>query len=323
MIAFALGYLAMLIFDDQNAVWILITIAVVMSSQPVVGQLMQKSVFRMLGTVVGLLFGMLTFVLPHNDIVIFCMVVMVSFFMAYFFAFRTEAVGQVGVLGMVTFSLVTFLAHGSLHFAMMRLLDTFIGISISLFVSFFIFPMTSKRTAMLTLTSICNNLHLFVEKVFVENLDRRTDPKINKVENAIIQDLTKLRNAIRTSRFDTFGAAPSQRAQLNNFIRYLRAIYHYLLFMDVAISEIAEINTQLAEEVKTILHPKMKKLDAIFAEAVSNKPSFSRRLYYKPLDSSVFDEQFKSQYYAIDFALRRIPFCLNKIEVARRMMQVV
>ena len=322
MLAFSLGYLAMLIFKGAYSLWILITIAVVMSSQPVVGLLLQKSVLRIIGTIVGLLFRMLTFVIPQNPFTIFIFVSIVSFVMALSFANRSEEMGQVGVLGMVTFCLITFIAKGDVHFALMRLLDTFIGIIISFVVSFFFFPMTTKRSVTITLSSTCRDLESFIKSVFIEGKDRRFEPNINALENRIIQDLTKLRNIIRSRKYETLWGSAMHKAQMNIFIRYLRAIYHYLLFVDVALAEIAEKNAEFSAEIRGALLPRWNKLSEIFSEATLDKPSFSRRMYYKPLDESVFTEQFKPQFYTIDFAMRRIPFCLKKMEVARRMLQL-
>lgn len=321
-VAFSLGYLAMLGFKDQYSFWILVTIAVVMSGQPVVGQLLQKSVLRIVGTVVGLLFGMFTFFIPQSAILLFLMVTFVAFFMAYQFAFRSEEVGQIGVLGMVTFALVAFLAQDSVHFALMRLLDTFIGILISFFVSLFIFPMTSRRMMMLTLSGACRDLHRFIEKVFVEGVDRRRDPTANPLENSVIQGLAKVRTVIRSGKYEVLWSSPAHKKELDNLIRYLRAVFHYLLFVDVAISEISDKNPNVAAQTRAALLPTAKKLSQIFSQAALDKPSFSRRLYYRQLDEQAYSDGYKSQFFAIDFALRRIPYCLRKMEIARRMLQL-
>src|SRR3989338_5354644 len=76
-IAFAIGYLTIFIFGNPYSVaWVLVTIAVIMAAQPVIGQQVLKSLMRLLCTVVGALLGILTFYLPSHPIMLFVMIIL-------------------------------------------------------------------------------------------------------------------------------------------------------------------------------------------------------------------------------------------------------
>lgn len=311
-LAFSLGYLATLFTADHYSVWILITIAVVMANQPIVGQILQKSFYRVVGTFVGAVFGVCTFFLPQSPTILFITVVVASLIMTRLFAFRSDQTSQVAVLGLVTFSLVMFLAHQSLHFAVMRVIDTLIGIVIALFVSRFVFPMTSKHAFVFALKETATCLAVFAEKVFIEGVDRRNDPGVNQLENRIVQALTKMRTLIRSGRYESIQLSEYGEA-FNILVRYFRAIYHYLIFLDVAVSEIAERNLDLSVKVRKQLALPIENLMHLLDEyALSGQLSME---YLKDFKIQKNDDLklFISQYHAIEFVLRRIPFCLGKI----------
>jgi uncharacterized membrane protein YgaE (UPF0421/DUF939 family) len=311
-IAFSVGFLVTQLLHDRYSVWVLITIAVVMANQPLVSQLLEKSFFRILGTVIGAVLGVVTFYLPDNTISLFIATVVVSLIITRLFAFRLDESSQVSTLGMVTFSLVAFLGHRSVHFAFMRLLDTLLGIVIAYFISRFIFPVTSKRAFLMSFKKTIKNLNEFANQVFINGADRLNDVQLNEVETELVGGITKMRTLIRAGHLDSKDVKVN-KAEYNAVILYSRAIYNYLLFIDVALIEISEANPELAafarEELKPVILTLSDVLQALSACQRFIIPEFN----VKALEQNIYQD-YPSQYYTIVFALRRIPYCLQKIQ---------
>lgn len=320
-IAFGLGYLAMLMLTDTYSFWILITIAVVMSTQPVIGQLLQKSFFRIIGTIVGVVLGVATFYLPHDPIIVLVIVMFVSFFISRFLTFHSDGSSQVAILGLVTFTLISLLPQTNMHFALMRLIDTAVGILICFVVSFFIFPYSSRRALISVMRSSADHLRTFIEIVFIKGADRREDSEATQVENYIIQKITKMRGIIRTGNYEKFYSR-KQKYQFNQLIRYFRAVYHYLLLIDIALREIMETSPTTGEKVMRQLEPVMQQLNSILHDITSGQMKTLPDCQWQHLElQGDFSKITVSQIGAIDFGLQRIPFCLSQFFHAWQQLQ--
>lgn len=320
-LAFALGYLTYFFLKDFYSVaWVLITISVVMIAQPIVGQHILKSATRLLGTLIGAVLGSIAFHFLHNPTILFLLIILVAFFLSRFAVMKDPEIANIAVLGMVTFSLIVFAPHENLSFAYIRVLDIFIGISIALLVSRFVFPMNTRRALIFENIRSFDLLIQFIQKVYIEKLDRLNNPVVHQIDTAIVKSMTKQRAIIRSGRYESLGSQKLKN-QFNQLVRYSRALFNYLLFIDVAITEISENINVDSVYLRELLESPMKWIIAVFdtfeVEQRVSDDKFNWVDYEKAvevirqLSRDQRYESSQSQIGAIIFSLDRIPHCLR------------
>jgi uncharacterized membrane protein YgaE (UPF0421/DUF939 family) len=320
-LAFALGYSTyFLLHNFYSVAWILITIAVVMIAQPIVGQHILKSATRLLGTLIGAVLGSIAFHFLHNPVILLLLVVLIAFFLARFAVMKDPEIANIAVLGMVTFSLIVFVPHENLSFAYMRVLDIFIGISIALLVSRFVFPMDTRRALIFENIRSFDLMIQFIQKVYIEKLDRLNNPLVNQIDAAIVKCMAKQRAIIRSGRYESLGSQKLKN-QFNQLVRYSRGLFNYLLFIDVALTEISENINVDSVYLRELLESPMKWITAVFdsfeVEQRVDGNKFDWVAYEKVVEGIKQlsrDQRFESsqsQVGAIIFALDRIPHCLR------------
>ncbi|PIZ03540.1 MAG: hypothetical protein COY58_08770 [Gammaproteobacteria bacterium CG_4_10_14_0_8_um_filter_38_16] len=321
-VAFAAGYLTILFLKNPYSVaWVLITIAVVMAAQPIIGQQVLKSLMRLLGTLIGAFLGVIAFHLPHYPVILFIFIVCIAFFLARFAATKDPEVGNIAVLGMVTFSLIALLPHSNMNYAVMRVVDISIGIAISLLVSRFVFPLNARRALIFESMRTVDLIAQFIQKVFIERIDRQNSAEVNQLDAMIVKSMTKERAIIRSGRYESL-RTPKLKNQFNQLVRYLRSIFHYLLFVDVALVELSASTHYDPVLLRQLLDPVMEWMMAVFhAFTIEEKlnpslldwPAFQSHVAkVKEMVSEKFPNN-PSQAGAILFALDRMPHCFSML----------
>lgn len=320
-IAFAIGCLIMPLLPDKNSVWVLITIAVVMGSQAIIGQQVLRGAMRMIGTILGAILGILTIYYVSNPILIFCILIIAAFFFSKFASSRGTDVTYVAVLGMVTFCLIVFTTGANLHYAEMRVIEIFLGIIITLLVSRFIFPLNARRAVIIECVHEFHYLADFVKKIFIEHIDRRSNPDVNQLESSIVKSLIKLREIIRSGRYESMRPYRVKQ-QFNYLIGNLRSIYHYLLFIDKALYELSAATTQDAENLRDALEPAMQILMNLLSQFEVEENIKTNKINFENFEFNINDiksiaitdsEKSQEQLGVIYFSLRQIPICLLKL----------
>lgn|SRR3990167_4359556 len=320
-LAFAIGYLILPLLPDKNPVWILITIAVVMGSQTIVGQQVLRGTMRLIGTILGAILGVLTIKYISNPVATLFILVLTAFLFSKFSSSRGADVNYVAVLGMVTFSLIVFTPNSTVHYAQTRVIEIFIGILIALIVSRFIFPLNSRRAIIFELIRGLGYLSNFIDKVFLQKIDRRNNPDVNQLESSIVKSLVKLREIIRSGRYETIRPYKVKQ-QFNLLIGNLRSIYHYFLFVDKALYELSIETADGALKLREALVPTMRTLIEMFSRfaieksVIITKKDFDNfAAHFNVIKSieMIETENTKEQLGVINFSLRQIPLCLEKL----------
>lgn len=329
-IAFALGYLSVFIFKNPyGTAWILITIAVVMAGQPIIGQQTLKGIMRLLGTVIGAFLGILTLQLPHYPILLFFVVFIVAFFLSRFAAQQDPEIGTIAVLGMVTFSLIVFMPQSNWHFALMRLTDIVVGIVISLLVSWFIFPLSARRAIIYESMRTFQLMAEFIHDVYIEKIDRERDLEVMRIDALITKGFTKAQSIARAGYYERLHTHRLKN-EFNQLIRYLRAIFHYIIFIDVALGELSEKFPDNARCLRDSIEPTMLWLCSTFCSfEIEKRKSLSaldwdtyRISIRKMMDIAVNQSvQANEQIAAIQFSLRRIAHCLDVLVASWNVIQ--
>ncbi len=135
------GYIIAQSFAFLHSNWILLTIMVIM--KPAFSLTKERNYHRLIGTIIGAIFGLLILSYQHNKQVLF---VILLFCMLGAYSFQRKNY-VVSVLFMTPFVLILydFLGMGNISVLEERVMDTFIGGGISFIASYFLFPSWEKE----------------------------------------------------------------------------------------------------------------------------------------------------------------------------------
>jgi uncharacterized membrane protein YccC len=147
LIAISIGLLCYKLSADKFSSWILWTVVVLLQSTT--GSTLRKSVSRVVGTLAGVLVGMLFIaILPFDSSLYFTIILLCLFLLLYMNRINYFVAMLFGGTGII-FSLVLMLSGGKLndawHFATARALDTGIGALIVIVVSYLFWPSTINQ----------------------------------------------------------------------------------------------------------------------------------------------------------------------------------
>lgn len=158
-IAVALGLLAVQLLNLESPFFV--TIAALIGMQPTVTDSWKVGRNRILGTVAGTIFGLLTaLILPGHFLLAGIGVIILILFM-----------NRVGIPEGIIISCVVFISifmvtqEDVVAYALSRLLDTVIGISIALLVNYFVFPPKYDRQAMTEIHRDMTAIYLLQNKI--------------------------------------------------------------------------------------------------------------------------------------------------------------
>lgn len=136
-IAFLIGYLVSRLFPlGHHSYWILVTTLLIL--KPTFSLSRTRNYYRLIGTVMGGLFGVLILLFIHNStalflILLFCMLGSYSFLRFHY---------GISIFFLTPYILILFYFLGEKNFAIIgeRVVDTIIGSGIALLANYFIFP---------------------------------------------------------------------------------------------------------------------------------------------------------------------------------------
>ncbi len=322
-LAFFSGWLVTQLFPQSRAQWIMISIAVVMGSSTVMGLQFNKALLRASGTLIGGSFGLITFLAPHNTLVYLLTLFVTAFFFGWF-SQKFEKKNYVASLGMVTFFIITYNSNNSMTIACLRVIDTIIGISISLLISRFVFPVTSKSAIFNLSQSISVTIAEFADDIFIKRLQRRNNPKFLRIDSQITDAMLKQRNIIDAIIFSTDSREVLKKTTLT-LLRYNRAIYHYMLFIDTALWENRLEKFTHTEIMQDAIQPFMKLFSLSLREEIESndisqtKSALSNKIdhFTSHQDSLSYSESERERQHAIQFSMRRMIYCLDEVIRAR------
>ncbi|WP_243470143.1 FUSC family protein, partial [Coxiella burnetii] len=171
--------------------WVLITIVVVMATTIRIGGTIQKSYFRLLGTLIGAVLAAGTLYLLGDQPTIIHILLILLLAVFSYLASSSSDISQFGLLGATTMVMILDARTPTLKTALDRTLEIFLGIVIAILVTRFIFPAHAKK---LLRFSIANTIKQFqaLYKLFVTHkLTKESLAEQEKIENNIITDVSK------------------------------------------------------------------------------------------------------------------------------------
>lgn len=229
-LAFALGFFLTRIISLPSDQWVIITIAVIMCAQLYVGSVLQKSLLRFLGTIIGCLFAIVCLKLMGTQALGIGIALVISGFCFSFVATAQENYAYAGTLGAVTVPIILLGQEPTIFFAVSRFLEISLGLLIATLISQFILPIHArthlKRAQMNTLNLMANYYRECMSTQLNELAHEEHD-------EAIVKTLLKQRTLAKESSRELLG----KRFNPEHFtacLYYEREMLRAITFMQLA-----------------------------------------------------------------------------------------
>jgi len=330
LLAFLIGYVVIQFIPSGKSQWVLITIAVVMGSQAVIGLQVNKAIMRILGTLVGAVLGGITLFLPHDHLVAILSLILAVLFFS-FLAKRDPSRNYIAILGMATFSMIAFAVSPTYETALLRVIDILIGIGISLGVSRFVFPLNSPLALLLSVSQNIQNMSQLITLIYFEDRNRRHDDELLTLDAKISQQFEKQRTIIGALKYESLAKHKLEKESMA-ILRYLRAIYYYLLFIDTSLWELKQQNTKETAILQKTVKPFMKAMLQLFAFFSLDETALSDKTIVKRLEdqylsfSNATKDHAQSKHHqqsieVIHFSMRRVEVCARRLVQAWAVMK--
>ena len=229
MLAALLGYGVGLVLASwmhlyEMYTWIVVTILVVMSSQPNIGGAFNKAWMRMLGTAISggiacLLILIFSGVAGHQFLYVGFAAILI--FIGAFFAIALPKYVYFGTLMTVTAAIILFSKNVILYYAMARILEVFVGIIIALLMNRYFFPIKASVRIYDAFSEMLTLLQVFQ----IESLKQRVNLALT---TKIIQCLDQ---QLAFTKETYYEVSPALQDEFLKTSRLLRRLYRYCCVM--------------------------------------------------------------------------------------------
>lgn len=185
--------------------WVVVTIIVVMCGQIYVGSVLQKSMFRFLGTLVGCLFAICTLLSFGDSHPAVGLSIALSSFIFSYVATQNENLVNAGTLGAATTAIIMLGQQPTIHFAIERLLEISVGLLIASVISQFILPIHARTHLRRTQARTLEELrHYYVTCIVTQYADAESI-QYQDFDETIVKLLSKQRQLIKESKRELMG----------------------------------------------------------------------------------------------------------------------
>lgn len=167
-IAYLVGYLSGNWLNiSEMYTWIVITVLVVMSSQPNLGGALEKAKMRFWGTLIGAMFSIIIILIFPNFWIAQFIFGLCIISIGVFVATNSSKYTYAGVLGSVTVAIILFSSEVSLSTACYRTLEVLIGITIAIVVNRYFFPIHAHKRINQSFSDTVHCIHALNKKLFI------------------------------------------------------------------------------------------------------------------------------------------------------------
>ena len=219
-IAYLVGLCLGRVLDiEQMYLWMVITVLVVMSTQPNLGGALDKALMRFLGTIIGALVAItLTVILPKN-LLILGMLPFVVF--CVYIAGASSRYSYAGTLSGITLIIIILNKNPSLQVAILRATEISLGITIALVVNRFIYPIRAETRLKQSYAKAVLQIRDFFDILFVERNDNH-----RKLRESLFHEFAKHLSLIKELKYEK--SAKSVR-EFEKMSLYIRRLYRYMI----------------------------------------------------------------------------------------------
>ncbi len=143
-IACIIAFISIRLLHLEHGQWILITIVVVMSGKPSYGGALQKSYYRVIGSMSGAFFAIMILTLFPNSILAIALSIFIFVAFFSFVASGNAKWSKAGILGGTTVVLILSASPVSIEKGFQRTIEILAGVVLALLVNKFIFPVRAR-----------------------------------------------------------------------------------------------------------------------------------------------------------------------------------
>ncbi|WP_116963480.1 FUSC family protein [Fastidiosibacter lacustris] len=197
--------------------WIVVTILVVMSSQPNLGGALEKAKMRFLGTIVATLCSIVILLLMPGFPIWQMMLGLCLIAVGVFTATASTKYMYAGVLGAITIAIILFGSRASLEIAIYRASEVFIGITIAIIVNRYLFPIRASRRIYQSFSQSMMCINKLHQKLFVGD----------DHEDILVEIFTHFSKQITLQKEIVYEKEKIHLKQYKATTRYLRQLYRY------------------------------------------------------------------------------------------------
>jgi uncharacterized membrane protein YgaE (UPF0421/DUF939 family) len=225
IIGFTLGHVIEYCFNvEQSYMWIVITVLVVMSTQPNLGGALDKAFMRFIGTIISSIFAVAIIVTSVNQYEMFglCLIfVMISVFIAG----ASSKYSYAGSLSAITMVVIILNKDVSVHLAILRTIEISQGIIIALLVNRFVFPIRAEKRINESFSKNIKNSRKFFQILFDEREKVHEDLMSN-----IFSEFSQQLSLLKEIGYESKNAASYKKMSLSGrrVYRYMILIYEYI-----------------------------------------------------------------------------------------------
>ena len=206
---------------DQMYLWMVITVLVVMSTQPNLGGALDKALMRFLGTIIGALVAIaLTFVLPKELLILGMLPFIV---ICVYVAGASSRYSYAGTLSGITLIIILLNKNPSLQVAVFRATEISLGIAIALVINRFIYPIRAETRLKQSYSKVVSQIRDFFDILFIERNDSH-----RKLRESLFHEFAKHLNLIKELKYEKSAKSVKEFEKMS---LYIRRLYRYMIMM--------------------------------------------------------------------------------------------
>ena len=308
MVALSIGFALVQLRTSPHAIWILVSLTVVMVPNPEISKQVEKALSRIIGTALGVIFGILTLTLHLDQFWLLLSLLLYSLCISYL-KMRKFISDYAATLGLVSYIIVTLTPNSGWQIGLERGLEIILGVLVALVVSTTIFPLRSQTIMRELFTSNWHIIRLYYRLRIIEEGDVY-DLELMELEKKFLKQQSELSHSLTTLK--------SKRKKTSSNDLKLRRIQLALMQYINIIGHLLTHHAEYLCSSKDLWNQIIISLDLIFEKIDTNKiettdlESFNQLLkeFSKSRTDKGTSEQ-KEAFQLLTLILRRIAYLID------------
>ena len=205
--------------------WIVVTILVVMTSQPNLGGAFDKARMRLIGTIIGSILSISILVIFKDYYVIKIIFCLFFIFISVFTATTIKNYSYAALLCAITVSMILFGYDSSLSFAFYRSLEVIIGILIALLTNRYILPISAQLRLGQSFSYTLIDIKVLNNNILSKSFSHSRSLKIFKSFNYQMNLYKEIKSESNSNKIVHYN---NIALNIRSLYRYIRIIHDYM-----------------------------------------------------------------------------------------------
>ncbi|MGQ4006306.1 FUSC family protein [Francisellaceae bacterium CB300] len=274
-IAYTVGYcLGKLLGIEQMYLWMVITVLVVMSTQPNLGGALDKALMRFLGTIIGALVGIVLTIICPKEYLVVAMLPFVVF--AIYMAGASSRFSYAGTLSGITLIIIILNKNPSIQVAILRATEISLGITIALVVNRFVYPIRAETRLKQSYAKSVQQIRDFFEILFVERNDDH-----RKLRESLFHEFAKHLSLTKELKYEKSAKSVKEfekmSLQIRRLYRYMIVMYEFIESQskDITFAQLKddkifiEFNNYIMKSLAYVVHDIKKRRRISYQQIIS------------------------------------------------------